>query len=63
MQNRQGGASICVFVRHPVPGRVKTRLAAGIGPQAACDFYRACASYTLQLAGRCTVQWSITSCP
>lgn len=40
-------------MRLPVPGRVKTRLAAGVGPQAACDFYAACAGYTLQLAARC----------
>jgi glycosyltransferase A (GT-A) superfamily protein (DUF2064 family) len=33
-------ACIIVFVRNPVPGRVKTRLAAGIGAEAACDFYR-----------------------
>jgi rSAM/selenodomain-associated transferase 1 len=30
-----------VFVRCPVPGRVKTRLARGLGDEAACDLYRA----------------------
>jgi rSAM/selenodomain-associated transferase 1 len=30
-----------VFVRHPVPGRVKTRLALDLGDQAACELYRA----------------------
>jgi len=43
-----------VFVRFPTPGKVKTRLAAGVGPVAACAFYRACANYTMQLACRCS---------
>jgi rSAM/selenodomain-associated transferase 1 len=30
-----------VFVRHPVPGRVKTRLARALGDEAACELYRA----------------------
>lgn len=30
-----------VFVRQPVPGRVKTRLACALGNEAACDLYRA----------------------
>src|SRR6516225_1191898 len=30
-----------MFVRHPVPGRVKTRLAAEMGDQRACDIYAA----------------------
>lgn len=34
-------AVIAVFVRHPVPGRVKTRLAHDLGDEAACDLYRA----------------------
>lgn len=32
---------VCIFVRCPVPGRVKTRLARNLGNQAACDLYRA----------------------
>ena len=32
---------VAVFVRHPVAGRVKTRLAIDLGDQAACDLYRA----------------------
>eukprot|EP00967_Tisochrysis_lutea_P137323 scaffold246252_cov20-Tisochrysis_lutea.AAC.1 len=50
----QGSCCICVFVRFPTPGKVKTRLAAGVGPVAACAFYRACANYTMQLACRCS---------
>jgi hypothetical protein len=33
--------AVALFVRQPVPGRVKTRLASDLGDQAACDFYRA----------------------
>jgi hypothetical protein len=32
---------VAIFVRHPVPGRVKTRLALGLGDEAACELYRA----------------------
>jgi len=32
---------IAIFVRHPVPGRVKTRLARALGDGVACDLYRA----------------------
>jgi rSAM/selenodomain-associated transferase 1 len=32
---------IAIFVRHPIPGRVKTRLARDLGDEAACDLYRA----------------------
>jgi rSAM/selenodomain-associated transferase 1 len=32
---------VAVFVRCPVPGRVKTRLARDLGDEAACDLYRA----------------------
>lgn len=36
-------AAIVVFARHPTPGRAKTRLAAGVGPDAAAQFYKLCA--------------------
>lgn len=32
--------TVALMLKAPVPGRVKTRLAAGIGAQAACDAYR-----------------------
>lgn len=32
---------VAVFVRCPIPGRVKTRLASDLGDEAACDLYRA----------------------
>lgn len=34
-----GPACIALFVKPPLPGRVKTRLAAAIGDRAACDLY------------------------
>ncbi len=48
MEDSGAGAAIILFVRLPVPGRVKTRLAAGVGAGAACDFYRACASAAMR---------------
>ena len=32
---------VAIFVRHPVPGRVKTRLAHALGDESACGLYRA----------------------
>ena len=40
--------AIIVFARHPTPGRVKTRLAAGVGPDAAAIFYKECAELVIQ---------------
>ena len=34
-------ATVALFVRPPVPGRVKTRLAATIGDRSSCTLYRA----------------------
>ncbi|GIL57655.1 hypothetical protein Vafri_12842 [Volvox africanus] len=47
--------SIVVFAKLPVPGRVKTRLAAGagVGPENASDFYRACAEHAISQAASC----------
>jgi len=44
--------TIIVFCRWPEPGKVKTRLAAGIGDEAACRIYRACLERTLTVARR-----------
>jgi glycosyltransferase A (GT-A) superfamily protein (DUF2064 family) len=38
-------AVIVVFARLPVAGKVKTRLAAGVGPEAAAAFYKLCAEH------------------
>lgn len=42
--------AVLVFVRAPEPGRVKTRLAAAMGPQAALRIYRRLAEHTLREA-------------
>src|SRR5205823_6028888 len=42
-------ARLVVMAKHPVPGRVKTRLAAALGADAACALYRA---FVLDLAER-----------
>jgi uncharacterized protein len=38
---------LVVFLREPIPGRVKTRLAASVGADVACDVYRALASHVV----------------
>jgi rSAM/selenodomain-associated transferase 1 len=40
--------ALVVFVRHPAPGTVKTRLAAAVGPEAAAELYRALAEHVLE---------------
>ncbi|HBH97104.1 MAG TPA: hypothetical protein DDX89_04845 [Candidatus Omnitrophica bacterium] len=39
---------LLIFLKDPVPGQVKTRLAKAVGSQAACDIYRACVELTLE---------------
>lgn len=41
---------LILFVRQPQPGRVKTRLAASLGPELAADIYRAMAEDCLHIA-------------
>jgi uncharacterized protein len=41
MSSDTGTTAIALFVRVPVPGRVKTRLAATLGEHAACELYHA----------------------
>ncbi len=40
---------LLIFVKHPVPGRVKTRLAADVGDEAAVRIYQQLLGYTLSL--------------
>ena len=42
---------LLIFLRDPVPGAVKTRLAAALGDQPACELYRACVELTLERLG------------
>jgi rSAM/selenodomain-associated transferase 1 len=44
---------VAVFVRRPVPGRVKTRLARDLGDEAACDLYRAMVADSIATVGKC----------
>lgn len=39
---------IALFVKPPIPGRVKTRLARDIGDEAACNLHRSLADHTIQ---------------
>ena len=43
--NSENTNAIIVFTRYPVPGKVKTRLAAETSNEFACLFYKACAEY------------------
>ena len=45
-------AALVLFARLPVPGKAKTRLAAGVGGEAAAELYRACAENTFRQALR-----------
>lgn len=45
--------SVIVFVKLPRPGAVKTRLAAGVGDDAAVAVYRVCAERAIGEACRC----------
>eukprot|EP01062_Namystynia_karyoxenos_P070878 TRINITY_DN66270_c0_g1_i1.p1 TRINITY_DN66270_c0_g1~~TRINITY_DN66270_c0_g1_i1.p1 ORF type:complete len:267 (+),score=73.88 TRINITY_DN66270_c0_g1_i1:91-801(+) len=42
-----GGSALIAFARLPVPGKVKTRLAKGVGPEQAARFYKLCAERVL----------------
>jgi glycosyltransferase A (GT-A) superfamily protein (DUF2064 family) len=42
------GSALVVFLKHPRPGGVKTRLAAAIGAEAAAGLYRALAEQVLE---------------
>lgn len=57
--------SVVVFGREPLPGRVKTRLAAGIGPAAAARVYAVLLDHTLEAASASglRVLLSLAECP
>ncbi len=46
-------SAVVAFARLPRPGSVKTRLAAGVGDEAAAEFYRRCAEAAIVELGRC----------
>ena len=47
-----GETAIALFLRHPTPGRVKTRLAAAIGSDSATKFYKLCAETIVDTCSR-----------
>jgi len=48
--------ALVIFAREPVAGRVKTRLAAGVGAEAAAEIYATLLDHTLREAGRSDVE-------
>jgi rSAM/selenodomain-associated transferase 1 len=56
-----GLVAVALFVRAPVPGRTKTRLAATVGDVAAADWYAACAKHVwneiVSVAGAVAEAW------
>jgi rSAM/selenodomain-associated transferase 1 len=49
MSDAEACTALIVFARPPVPGQVKTRLAAGIGPHRALEVYRRLLNQTMDL--------------
>jgi rSAM/selenodomain-associated transferase 1 len=45
--------TVALFVRHPLPGRVKTRLVCDLGDEGACDLYRAMVADIIENITRC----------
>ncbi len=58
----RSGCCCVVFGRLPVAGRVKTRLAAGVGAAAAADFYAACLAHSLREAARAAASMQDARC-
>ncbi len=48
MKAQEAKSALIVFVRFPAPGKVKSRLAEGLGEEQAASFYRACAEKTFR---------------
>jgi rSAM/selenodomain-associated transferase 1 len=42
--------SLIIFARLPTPGKVKTRLAKGLGEEAAAEFYKLCAEHVFRVS-------------
>jgi glycosyltransferase A (GT-A) superfamily protein (DUF2064 family) len=51
-QRATAKAALVIFARLPVPGRAKTRLAAGVGAEGAAELYRLCAERAFREALR-----------
>lgn len=55
-------AEVAIFARLPVAGKVKTRLAAGVGFEKAATFYKACAEHIFVETSRCTTAQAKVHC-
>ncbi len=53
-----GALALLLFLRDPEPGRVKSRLARGIGPVAACRLYREMARQAVRTARALPAPWA-----
>ena len=54
--------AVIVFAKLPLPGQVKTRLAASVGNEQAALFYRHCAERAIGALGRCGRRGGSTAC-
>ena len=54
---------LLVFVKYPLPGRVKTRLAKTIGEQTACDIYKSMAERLVQQLMSPHYELVVVACP
>ncbi len=57
--SNNGGRLLAVLTRNPVPGRVKTRLAAAIGPEGALQVYRTLREYTAGVTRACHAEKAV----
>jgi rSAM/selenodomain-associated transferase 1 len=54
--------TLLVFLKYPSPGRVKTRLAASVGPERAAELYRAWIGHVLSALQPARVQANVVGC-
>ena len=52
MKQETQSSTLLIFVRTPLPGKVKTRLARSLGAEKAAEFYRLCTDATLNEIGQ-----------
>lgn len=50
MKGNANSVSLIIFARFPTPGRVKTRLAKGLGEEPAAEFYKLCAEHVFKVS-------------
>ncbi len=50
MEVKKSGVSLIIFARYPTTGKVKTRLAEGLGGEPAAEFYKLCAEHVFKVS-------------